>query len=105
MNYLPFVNIKQGTASVRRFSNGNTLPLTQLPFAMAGFSPQTRNEGGWFYHPADRALEGLRLTHRPSPWIGDYGAFLFTPQFRVIHTDAQKGWASYRPEDSEMSPA
>ncbi|MBQ3889451.1 MAG: GH92 family glycosyl hydrolase [Clostridia bacterium] len=105
MKYLPFVNIKQGTASVRRFSNGNTLPLTQLPFAMAGFSPQTRNEGGWFYHPADRALEGLRLTHRPSPWIGDYGAFLFTPQFRVIHNDAQKGWSSYRPEESEMTPA
>lgn len=41
MNLLRYVNIKQGTKSESRFSSGNTLPLTQLPFGMAGFAPQT----------------------------------------------------------------
>ena len=49
MKYLPLVNIKQGTKSTHRYSNGNTLPLVQLPFAMCGFSLQTRYDGGWYY--------------------------------------------------------
>ena len=86
MKYLPLVNVKQGTRSVPRFSNGNTLPLTQLPFAMLGFAPQTKG-GSWFYHPGDRCLEGIRLTHQPSPWISDYGAFVFTPQVEPLNDE------------------
>ena len=67
--YLEYVNIKQGTDSQARFSNGNTLPLTCLPHAHAMFAPQTNNyRGAWFYHPADRSFEGIRLTHQASPW-------------------------------------
>ena len=62
MRYIDLVNVKQGTASKHRFSNGNTLPLTQLPFAMLGFAAQTENHGGWYFHPDDRSLEGVRLT-------------------------------------------
>ena len=105
MKYSDFVNIKQGTASVSRFSNGNTLPLVQLPFAMCGFSAQTRFDGGWFYHPSDRSLEGVRLTHQPSPWIKDYGTFLFTPQTDKIYDSFTKGWSSYRPDDAVMTPS
>ena len=76
MSILEFVNIKQGAKSSYRYSNGNTLPMTQLPFAMAGFAPQTDSAvKNWFYSPDSRSLEGVRLTHQPSPWIGDYGAF------------------------------
>ena len=35
MGYIQYVNIKQGTDSVNRFSNGNTLPLVQRPFGFA----------------------------------------------------------------------
>ena len=76
--YLSYVNIKMGTDSVMRYSNGNTLPLTQLPFAMAAFCPQTEvisGQEGWFYKPNAPYCEGVRLTHQPSPWIGDYGTF------------------------------
>lgn len=104
MKYLPLVNIKQGTKSVRRFSNGNTLPLTQLPFAMVGFAPQTKQDGSWYYHPDDRSLEGIRITHQPSPWISDYGAFLLTPQSGKIYNDSSKAWSSYRPEDAVLAP-
>ena len=57
MNYIPYVNIRMGTASVNRFSHGNTLPYTQLPWAMAGFMPQTNGHaGGWFFHADDRCV-------------------------------------------------
>ena len=64
MKYIPFVNIKHGTKSVHRYSNGNTLPLVQLPFAMCGFSAQTKYDGGWWYYPDHRFLEGVRLERR-----------------------------------------
>lgn len=105
MRYLDYVNIKQGTFSEHRFSNGNTLPLVQLPFAMAGYAPQTEDRGGWYFHPASHSLEGVRLTHQPSPWIGDYGAFLFTPQTDVVRDTAQRAWSGYRPADAVLTPA
>ena len=105
MQYLPFVNIKQGTFSEHRFSNGNTLPLVQLPFAMTGFAPQTEDKGGWFFHPASRSLEGVRLTHQPSPWIADYGAFLFTPQTGCVLDTPARAWSGYRPGDAVLTPA
>lgn len=37
MKLIPYVNIKMGTKSIFRRSNGNTLPLTQLPFGMVSF--------------------------------------------------------------------
>ena len=79
MNYLSYVNIQQGTKSCAEFSGGNTLPLVQLPFAFAAFSPQTRLAEGWFYHPDDSYLHGIRLTHQPSPWIKDRGVMIFMP--------------------------
>lgn len=67
MSCLSYVNVKQGSASSMRFSNGNTLPLTQLPWGMAGFIPQTEvRDKNWYFHPGDRSLEGVRLTHQPS---------------------------------------
>ena len=81
MSKLQYVNVKQGTASLPRFSAGNTLPLTQLPFGMTAFAPQNfSSTGWWFYHSDHHSLEGIRLTHQPSPWIGDYGTMLMTTQ-------------------------
>ena len=107
MNYIPYVNIRMGTASVNRFSHGNTLPYTQLPWAMAGFMPQTNgNAGGWFFHADDRCVEGIRLTHQPSPWIGDYGTFLMAPQAgtREYYDHWDGGWSGYRPEETTFRP-
>lgn len=105
MNYLNYVNVKQGTKSNPRFSNGNTLPLTQLPFAMASFCAQTRgNEDSWFFHPDDRSIEGIRLTHQPSPWIGDYGALLMLVQSGTPGTDFRSVWSGYDPAKAIMTP-
>ncbi len=74
---LHLVNPLQGTASDKDFSVGNTLPITSLPFGLHHWSLQTRDDP-WFFHPADRKLRGIRLTHQPSPWMLDYGALLVT---------------------------
>ena len=104
MKYIPFVNIKQGSASIHRFSHGNTLPLTQRPFAMAAFAPQTNSDVRWFYHPSHRSLEGVRLTHQPSPWIADYGSFLMMPQRGAVKSGAGERWSGYRPEEAVLQP-
>ena len=96
MDYLKYVNIKQGTKSIKRFSNGNTLPLVQLPFGFASFAPQTdSSRGAWFYHCDDRSIEGIRLTHQPSPWIRDHGAIVIHPQSEEAYLDAEKRWSGY----------
>jgi putative alpha-1,2-mannosidase len=54
MNLLQYVNTKMGTDSVPRFSRGNTLPLTALPFSMVSFCPQTeiiKERYQWFFDP------------------------------------------------------
>lgn len=105
MGYLNYVNVKQGTDSIRRFSNGNTLPLTQFPFGMAGFAPQTNNSvETWYYHPKDRCIEGIRLTHQPSPWMGEYGAINLLPQIGAPKLHPEQRWTSYRPEEAILEP-
>jgi len=105
--YLPYVNIKMGTGSTMRFSRGNTLPLTQRPFAMASFCPQTERLSGrenWFYNPDAPYCEGVRLTHQPSPWIGDYGSFLMTVQNDVVANSGESSCSSFKQADTILSP-
>lgn len=105
MNYLNYVNIKQGSKSTNRFSNGNTLPLVQRPFGFASFCPQTHSgRGSWYYHPEDRCLEGIRLTHQPSPWIGEHGAIAFLPQIEKPLAHPGKRWSSFDPEKAILQP-
>lgn len=105
MKYIPYVNTKQGSRTGPRFSNGNTLPFTQLPFAMTSFVPQTDGGRGlFFFHPDDRSLEGIRLTHQPSVWLGDYGTFLFMPQAGKPLSLPHERWSDYKPEAAVLRP-
>lgn len=106
MKYCNLVNTKQGSKSTHRFSSGNTLPLVQLPFGMAAFAPQNVEDNiRWYYHPDSRSLEGIRLTHQPSPWIADYGAMIFMPQNKLMGGfDGEDRWSGYRPEDAVLTP-
>ena len=78
-NLLDYANPAQGTASVHAFSQGNTLHLVARPFGMTHWGPQTEDSSR-FYKSDARQLQGIRATHQPSPWIGDYGHFLLCPQ-------------------------
>ena len=103
-HYLDYVNIQQGTDSTWRFSRGNTLPLTQQPYAMAAFAPQTRGMETWWYSPHERVVEGIRLTHQPSPWINDYGCMMFTPQTDAWLDKFYEAWTGMRPQDTVLRP-
>ncbi len=103
-HYLDYVNIQQGTDSTWRFSRGNTLPLTQQPYAMAAFAPQTRGMETWWYSPHERVVEGIRLTHQPSPWINDYGCMMFTPQTDAWQDKFYEAWTGMRPQDTVLRP-
>ena len=105
MKCIDMVNIKQGTDSKRRFSNGNTLPLICLPNALNMFAPQTdSSRGPWFYHPQDRSFEGVRLTHQPSPWAGDYSHLCFLPEIDKLVVDPALRWSGFRPENVTLTP-
>ena len=105
MDYLKYVNIKQGSKSLMRFSQGNTLPLVQRPFGFASFAPQTdTSRGSWYYHPDDRSLEGVRLTHQPSPWIGDHGAIVMMPQVEKPYLNPGQRWSGFDPGKAVLEP-
>jgi len=105
MKYLEYVNIKQGTHSTKRFSNGNTLPLVQRPFGFSSFAPQTdSSRKSWFYHPCDRSFEGIRLTHQPSPWICDHGAIVIQPQSEEPYLNIESRWSGFDKEQTILMP-
>ena len=79
-DFTQYVNPLIGSDSSHALSNGNTYPAIALPWGMNFWTPQTGKMGdGWIYTDKNSGLEGLRQTHQPSPWIGDYGAFSIMP--------------------------
>ena len=85
---LETIDTRFGTASKHAFSRGNTLPYAGVPFGMNYFVPQTSDqEGAWFFDPHLPIFQGVRLTHQPSPWIGDYSWLLLTPVTGEISGD------------------
>ena len=85
---LETIDTRFGTASKHAFSRGNTLPYTGVPFGMNYFVSQTSDqEGAWFFDPHLPIFQGIRLTHQPSPWIGDYSWLLLTPVTGEISGD------------------
>ncbi|WP_211746647.1 GH92 family glycosyl hydrolase [Paenibacillus sp. Marseille-Q4541] len=100
-----YVNTLQGTDSTYPFSNGNTLPLTGMPFGAGAWTLQTNEAGGgWFFSPHHNRLEGIRYTHQPSPWIGDYGHMVFMPQTGPLKLGAMERSSSIRLGDLVTRP-
>ena len=81
-------------------STGNLYPMTVLPWGFAGWSPQTRAGGRWFYDYTDPRIFGIRQTRQPSPWIGDHGAWTFLPVVGRADTNAAEraSWFSHKTE-------
>lgn len=101
---LEYVNAKIGSLNERRYSNGNIYPITARPFGMANFTVQTDGSTNWFFSPLSHAFEGIRLTHQPSPWVGDYGHMLFLPFSGELAEEPHRRWSSYRPERAVLEP-
>ena len=99
-----YVNPLQGTNSTARFSRGNTLPITAMPFGMAHWTLQSNDVEGWFFQPSENRVQGIRCTHQLSPWLGDYGYATFLPVTGEPSFEPGARASSYRPEDLHSAP-
>jgi predicted alpha-1,2-mannosidase len=98
------VSLFQGTDSTYAFSRGNTLPIAARPFGMAHWTLQSYERSPWMFQPGERRIQGFRLTHQLSPWLGDYGHAAFLPVCGETKLDAGARSSSYRPEDAKLFP-
>lgn len=106
MSNYKYVNTRMGTFNAKRFSNGNVLPITSVPYGMASFTIQTEGSGGsWFYSPYSKSFEGIRLTHQPSPWIADYGNIIICGQHGDMKLSEELRWSYYDNEKCVIEPA
>ncbi len=103
-DYTQYVMPLMGTQSEFALSNGNLYPATALPWGMNHWSPQTatKNDERWYYSYNSHYITGIRQTHQPSPWTGDYGVFsLFaTVGEKKFREDDRKSWFSHKSETS-----
>ena len=100
------IDTRLGTDNHSAYSNGNTLPYTGVPFGMNYFLPQTTHEqGAWFFNPNLPIFQGIRLTHQPSPWIGDFSWCLLTPLTDIpTQEDLYFRQSSYRVQEAVFQP-
>ncbi|RLP85681.1 ATP-binding protein [Micromonospora sp. BL4] len=74
-----YVDTRRGTNSTGGFSRGNNLPITSVPNGFNFFTPvtdATSDSWEYQYHRVNNAanlptLQGLAISHEPSPWMGD----------------------------------
>ena len=97
-----YVNVLGGTKSQFDMSHGNILPEAQVPWGFNGWAPETDpDRGGWWFYSESARMWGIRCTHQPSPWIGDYG------DFKVMgHLGPQDdaAFSAYTPSQSTWHP-
>lgn len=97
----------QGTDSIREFSHGNVYPLVCAPFGMTDWAVQNAGDHNerFFFQWRRNSFYGIRATHQPSPWAGDYGHFAILPQSgpanlnpETFATEYDTKTAVYRPD-------
>lgn len=100
------VQVLQGTDSVREFSHGNVLPLISAPFGMTDWSVQNYGDINerFFFQSRRNTFHGIRATHQPSPWAGDYGHFSITPQIGPVALETAARASEYDPKTTVMRP-
>jgi predicted alpha-1,2-mannosidase len=85
------------------FSRGNCLPLISMPYGMTSWTLQTspHDPERWPFSPHENKLYGIRATHMPSPWMGDYGHFNILPQTGRAIVEVGSRASTYRPNTTE----
>jgi predicted alpha-1,2-mannosidase len=99
-----YVSPMVGTDNTYQFSNGNVYPCIALPFGMNHWTPQTALNGErWQYSYDSNYITGLKQTHQPSPWVGDYGEMSLLPtvgEKKFLEKD-RRSWFSHKAEVAE----
>lgn len=99
-----YVNVLGGTKSRFDMSRGNVLPEAQVPWGFNGWAPETDPDPQWWFYSESARVYGIRCTHQPSPWIGDYGHMRFMAHI-VDNDHANEGqFSAYRTSQSTWLP-
>lgn len=116
MNIVETIDTRIGTRNQHSIGHGNTLPYLAYPFGMNHFVMQTRLGESRFFHPDDYGNYGVRLTHQPSPWMGDFCQVLYNQillseeEYQALINNPnsskfyQATYSSYRPDEAEFHP-
>ncbi|HWC24326.1 MAG TPA: GH92 family glycosyl hydrolase [Flexivirga sp.] len=86
-NRASIVDTRRGTLSSGDFSRGNNLPATAMPNGFNFFTPMTNGKSrSWEYTYASSnndanlpSLQGIGVSHEPSPWMGDRNQLAIMP--------------------------
>lgn len=106
------VDIRRGTNSSGSFSRGNNLPISAVPNGFTFFTPLTdANSDRWEYHyqagnnSQNRPLlQGLGISHEPSPWMGDRNQMSVMPSItQGVPTGSASGRAIAFDHDDEVA--
>ncbi|MFO1513147.1 MAG: GH92 family glycosyl hydrolase [Verrucomicrobiota bacterium] len=99
-------NPLQGTDSTGGFSHGNEYPAIALPFPMNVWSPYTQPARDSFYYQyRQNKIRGIRQTHQPSPWIGDYANFSLMPVSGKLAVKEDDRASDFRHETEVTRPS
>ncbi|MDR2369608.1 MAG: GH92 family glycosyl hydrolase [Mycoplasmataceae bacterium] len=81
-----YVDTRRGTNSGELFSRGNNIPATSVPNGFNFYTPMTNANSDWLYsYKANTnsanlpTLNGIGISHEPSPWMGDREQFHIMP--------------------------
>ena len=103
-DYTRYVLPMVGTDNEFILSNGNVLPFAARPWGMNHWTPQTAvNCEPWQYVYDATHITGLKQTHQPSPWGGDYAMFSLMPTVGPMkfREEERKSWFSHKAEESK----
>ena len=98
-------NPMAGTDSARSFSHGNEYPSIALPYPMNAWAPYTEPESDSFYYQYKKnKIRGIRQTHEPSPWMGDYATFALMPVSGRLVVNENERASVFRHETEVAQP-
>lgn len=96
----------QGTDSEGPFSHGNTYPAISMPFPMNKWAPYTQPARDSFYYQyRQNRFRGIRQTHQPSPWIGDYANFSLMAVSGKLAVNEEERVSTFRHETEVAQPS
>ncbi|TPW71557.1 GH92 family glycosyl hydrolase [Schumannella sp. 10F1B-5-1] len=89
-----WVDTRRGTQSSGGFSRGNNIPAAAVPNGFNFFTPMTNaNTDSWLYsYLSDNnaanlpRLQGIGISHEPSPWMGDRNQLAVLPSASAVPT-------------------
>ncbi len=106
-----FVDTRRGSNSSGSFSRGNNLPITAVPNGFNFLAPVTNaSVSNWEYdyQSANNAsnqptLQGLAVSHIPSPWMGDRNQFSVMPAATATPSASKSARALAFSHDQEVA--